>query len=412
MGRVWRAVLLLASVPAVAGAGELQDDLRARRARVMEAIGPESVLVHWSAPTRVFSRDVDYEYRQDSDMLYLTGIDQDGTTLVLLPGNKTKQSILFVSDADPRREHRAGAPALQAGGAGGERRRRGALRVGARRVPDEPDEPPGPGRAADRVHGGVRRLLRRAQGRQGPARTRLRPPPRREGGAAAGLRLCRAHAPARAGAADHGRDRDRVGPAPGQDALRARGAAAQRLCLGRRPPRRDAGHPARPLRVRGGGGAREGLPRARRAELGLPFDRRQRTERDDPALRPLPAPDEGGRAAADRRRGLLRGHDRGHHARLAGERHVLEGAGRAVAPGTRGAGRRDEGRRRREPHDGRREGGRGGRQGRAAEARARSRTPPRSSTAPGTRTASATGSASTCTTWATTAARSSPAWPS
>ena len=107
MRRVVRA-MTLALVPAAALAGELQDDLKARRARVMEAIGPETVLVHWSAPTRVFSRDVDYEYRQDSDMLYLTGIDQDGTTLVLLPGNKTKKSILFVSDADPRREHREG----------------------------------------------------------------------------------------------------------------------------------------------------------------------------------------------------------------------------------------------------------------------------------------------------------------
>jgi Xaa-Pro aminopeptidase len=74
----------------------------------MEALGPESVLVHWSAPARVYSRDVDYEYRQDSDLLYLTGVDQEGTTLVLLPGNKTKKSILFVSDADARREHREG----------------------------------------------------------------------------------------------------------------------------------------------------------------------------------------------------------------------------------------------------------------------------------------------------------------
>ena len=71
MRRVVRA-MTLALVPAAALAGELQDDLKARRARVMEAIGPESVLVHWSAPTRVFSRDVDYEYRQDSDMLYLS----------------------------------------------------------------------------------------------------------------------------------------------------------------------------------------------------------------------------------------------------------------------------------------------------------------------------------------------------
>jgi Xaa-Pro aminopeptidase len=108
MRRAWRALLLAVGVPALGGAGELQDDLRARRARVMEALGPESVLVHWSAPARVYSRDVDYEYRQDSDLLYLAGLDQEGTSLVLLPGNKTRKSILFVSDADPRREHREG----------------------------------------------------------------------------------------------------------------------------------------------------------------------------------------------------------------------------------------------------------------------------------------------------------------
>ena len=50
MERVVR-VLALSLLPAVALAGELQDDLKARRARVMEAIGPESILVHWSAPT-------------------------------------------------------------------------------------------------------------------------------------------------------------------------------------------------------------------------------------------------------------------------------------------------------------------------------------------------------------------------
>lgn len=97
------AALVLSST--LAGAGELADDLRARRARVMEALGPETLLVHWSAPLRVYSRDVDYEYRQDSDMLYLSGIDQEDTSLVLMPGNKTKKAILFVSDPNPRREH-------------------------------------------------------------------------------------------------------------------------------------------------------------------------------------------------------------------------------------------------------------------------------------------------------------------
>ena len=46
----------------------------------------------WSAPEQVYSADVNYEYRQDSNLLYLTGINQPGTTLVLMPGNKTVDS--------------------------------------------------------------------------------------------------------------------------------------------------------------------------------------------------------------------------------------------------------------------------------------------------------------------------------
>jgi Xaa-Pro aminopeptidase len=91
-----------------AGAGELQDDLAARRARLMKALGPETLFVQTSAPERVYSRDVDYEYRPDSDLLYLTGIAQPETTLLLLPGNKTRKEILFVRDANPTQEHRSG----------------------------------------------------------------------------------------------------------------------------------------------------------------------------------------------------------------------------------------------------------------------------------------------------------------
>jgi Xaa-Pro aminopeptidase len=71
----------------------------------MERLGPETMAIFWSAPTRRYSRDVDYEYRQDSDLLYLTGIDQEETILVLMPGNETRREILFIRDADPRSEH-------------------------------------------------------------------------------------------------------------------------------------------------------------------------------------------------------------------------------------------------------------------------------------------------------------------
>ena len=64
-----------------------------------------TIFVLSSAPSRVYSLDVDYEYRPDSDLFYLTGVDQEDTTLVLMPGNKTKREILFVRDADMRREH-------------------------------------------------------------------------------------------------------------------------------------------------------------------------------------------------------------------------------------------------------------------------------------------------------------------
>ena len=38
-------------------------------------------------------------------MLYLSGMTQEETILVLIPGAKTKSEILFTSEADPRREH-------------------------------------------------------------------------------------------------------------------------------------------------------------------------------------------------------------------------------------------------------------------------------------------------------------------
>ena len=71
----------------------------------MDKLGPDALAIFWSAPARVYSLDVDYEYRQDSNLLYLTGIDQEETALVLMPGNETRKEILFIREADVRREH-------------------------------------------------------------------------------------------------------------------------------------------------------------------------------------------------------------------------------------------------------------------------------------------------------------------
>jgi Xaa-Pro aminopeptidase len=102
----WVALSILCLLPAQPLlADPLSEDLAARRARLMEQLGPETLAIVWSAPTRVYSHTVDYEFRQDSNLLYLTGIAQEDTILVLMPGNATRREILFISESNPRREH-------------------------------------------------------------------------------------------------------------------------------------------------------------------------------------------------------------------------------------------------------------------------------------------------------------------
>jgi Xaa-Pro aminopeptidase len=98
-------VLATLIVAAPAAADEYQDDLKARRARVLERLGPDAMLVLFSAAPKIYSNDVDYEFRQDSTLHYLTGVEQEDTILVLMPGNRTRQAILFVRPPDARREH-------------------------------------------------------------------------------------------------------------------------------------------------------------------------------------------------------------------------------------------------------------------------------------------------------------------
>jgi Xaa-Pro aminopeptidase len=92
----------------IASASDLSDDLAARRARVMDRLGPDAMLILQSAPPRNFSLDVDYEYRQDSNLYYLTGITQADTVLVLMPGNRSRREILFVKPRDFAQEHWTG----------------------------------------------------------------------------------------------------------------------------------------------------------------------------------------------------------------------------------------------------------------------------------------------------------------
>ena len=101
-------LLLLTAFTSSAAAGELQDDLKARRARLIAQLGPDTMASLWSAAPKTYSNDVEYEFRQDADLYYLTGIDQEDTALVLLPGAGAASEVRFVLPRGPAREHRAG----------------------------------------------------------------------------------------------------------------------------------------------------------------------------------------------------------------------------------------------------------------------------------------------------------------
>ncbi|MGB7924664.1 MAG: aminopeptidase P family protein [Pyrinomonadaceae bacterium] len=79
-------------------------ELAARRARVAEKIGQKGMLVLFSTEPRVYTNDVDYEYRQENNLYYLTQLEQKGATLVLMPGNSQLPEILFLPRRDPARE--------------------------------------------------------------------------------------------------------------------------------------------------------------------------------------------------------------------------------------------------------------------------------------------------------------------
>ena len=79
-------------------------ELAARRQEVQKRIGERAVLVLFSAEPRVYTNDVDYPYRQENNLYYLTGIKQAGITLVMVPGAKTTRELLFAPPRDPRLE--------------------------------------------------------------------------------------------------------------------------------------------------------------------------------------------------------------------------------------------------------------------------------------------------------------------
>ncbi|QJQ95567.1 MULTISPECIES: Xaa-Pro aminopeptidase [Halomonadaceae] len=76
------------------------DEYRARRQALMAALSPNSAVLLPSASLATRSRDSDYPFRQDSDFHYLTGFPEPEALLLLLPGRKEGETVLFCQDKD------------------------------------------------------------------------------------------------------------------------------------------------------------------------------------------------------------------------------------------------------------------------------------------------------------------------
>jgi Xaa-Pro aminopeptidase len=86
-----------------------------RRKQLMRMAAHDAILVLPAATERVRSNDTHFPYRQDSDFWYLTGFPEPEAVLVLIPGRKHGEAILFCRERDLEREGWDGPRAGQEG---------------------------------------------------------------------------------------------------------------------------------------------------------------------------------------------------------------------------------------------------------------------------------------------------------
>ncbi len=81
-----------------------QQEFARRRKQLMRMMGKDAIAIIPSAPERIRNRDAEYPYRQDSDFYYLTGFKEPEAVVVLCPGRKHGEYLMFCRERDPAME--------------------------------------------------------------------------------------------------------------------------------------------------------------------------------------------------------------------------------------------------------------------------------------------------------------------
>jgi len=90
-------------------------EFKRRRSQLMKMMGKNTIAILPSASEIVRNRDAHFPFRQDSDFLYLTGFKEPDSVLVLVPGRKHGEFVLFCREKDPEQETWNGRRAGQEG---------------------------------------------------------------------------------------------------------------------------------------------------------------------------------------------------------------------------------------------------------------------------------------------------------
>jgi Xaa-Pro aminopeptidase len=97
------AVRATPAAPQISDAERLAE-LASRRDRVSQKVGANGILVMFTGDPRVYTNDVDYEFRAENNFYYLTNLNQKRARLVIMPGNAKYPVVLFLPRRDPAAE--------------------------------------------------------------------------------------------------------------------------------------------------------------------------------------------------------------------------------------------------------------------------------------------------------------------
>ncbi|KAJ0389710.1 hypothetical protein P43SY_011187 [Pythium insidiosum] len=80
-----------------------RSEFRQRREQLLENLPENTALIVHASTTKYMTNDIPYEFRQNSNFLYLTGLEEPDSLAVFLKTPQTSSFVLFVRPRDAHR---------------------------------------------------------------------------------------------------------------------------------------------------------------------------------------------------------------------------------------------------------------------------------------------------------------------